>query len=394
MAVSEVMGSAHALNGRLADELADKLGERAGDVDAGLADCRDGYAMVRDAGLLRLVVPRAAGGEGLGFLDCTKVLETIGARDVSTALGLNMHNVAIGAVAEAAGDSATRAGNGFRDWLFEQVVQHQKMFASATSESGSGAKLRGLRTVYERSDGGFVITGRKSFVSLAEVADYFVVAARRDGAEGDHEVSHFVVGRHDPGVCFGDVWPGTALRGTSTAEMVLDRAEVGRERLLMGVEGMSLFKLVREPHWMVSGYTGAYLGLAQAIFDAILSGARKRPESGSLRDEVGRLAAELRAAHALTYDACAKVDARRGSAEANAAVHASKYIVGELLLRFHAAATRVCGSRSLTRGTTLERLLRESSFCAVMPAKPAECLEYLGKTHLGVDMHNARSFDW
>jgi alkylation response protein AidB-like acyl-CoA dehydrogenase len=375
-------------------ELADTLAERAGDVDGEKADCRESFRLIKDAGLLGLVVPRTAGGSGLTFLECTKVLENVGARDVSTALGLNMHNVGIGMLAEASGRPMTGGAARFRDWVFDEVVNHRRMFASATSEAGSGAKLRGVRTEYERTESGFVLTGRKPFVSLAEVADYFVVTARHLGQEGDHEISHFVVSRDDPGVSFGDLWAGAALRGTSTGMMVLDKVEIGRERLFLGVEGMSLFKLAREPHWMVSGYTGAYLGLAQAVFDRIVERATIRRDSASVRDEVGRLAAELRAARALVYESCAKVDTHRGSTDTNAAVHAAKYVVGELLLRLSGAAVRVCGSASLARGSTLERLVRESSFCAVMPAKPAECLDYLGKAHLGVDLRDVRSFDW
>jgi alkylation response protein AidB-like acyl-CoA dehydrogenase len=378
------------------DDLVDQLAKRVGGVDRGELDSGESYQLIRDAGLLDVLVPTSVGGRGLSFLDVTKVLERLGAVDVSTALGLNMHNVAIGALCETADQATMGAGQRFREWVFDEVHTNGRMFASATSEIGTGARLRGLRTVYRRTSDGFVLTGHKSFVSLAGVADYFVVTARDVTTEED-DVSHFVVASDDPGVRFGQYWQGAALAGTSTAEMFLDNVTIPRGRLFMGVEGMSLFKLVREPHWMVSGYTGAYLGLAGALFDRITRAVAKdaaRAESPVVRHEIGRLATALRAARALVYAACAEVDRARGSVEANTAVHAAKYTVGELLNSLAAAALRLCGSKALASGSDQERLLRESQFCAVMPAKPDDCLQYVGKAHLGTNMHDVRSFTW
>lgn len=377
------------------EKLALLLSERADAVDAGTADCRDSYRLVAEAGLLRMLVPRRHGGDGLTFSQCTRVLEILGTRDAATALGLNMHNVSIGGLCEV-GDSVTGATRAFRDLVFREVVERDSMFASATSEAGTGAKLSRLGTTYVPAGDGFVLTGRKSFVSLAGVADHYVVAARAADGAGN-EVSHFVVAAQDPGVRFGSLWPGTAMAGTSTAEMVLDGVRVGRDRLYLNVEGMSLFKLAREPHWMVSGYTGVYLGLAAAILTEVKAAIRAdevRRAAPAVQRDVGLLAARLAAARALTYSACDAVDRQRGSRAANAGVHAAKFTVGEVLTELAGAAVRLCGTRALDRTASLARYLRESQFCAVMPAKPAECLEYLGKTELAFDMRDVRSFDW
>lgn len=378
------------------DTLAEALPSLAADVDAGTSDGTATIKSIKDAGFLRLLVPSHAGGDGLSFAQYTRVLEMLGARDAAAALALNMHNVSIGALCEAAAGRLGVAGRRFAEWAFQEIVERDAMFASATSEAGTGAKLRGLRTTYTRSGDEYVLEGRKSFVSLAGVADYFVVAARADDDE-ETEVSHFVVAATDDGVGFGTPWPGSALAGTHTADMTLEGVHVGRERLFLGVEGMSLFKLVREPHWMVSGYTGAYLGLAGAIVGELTEAVRRRASRGASPvavQEVGRLCAGLEGARALTYAAAAEVDGNRGSASANAGVHAAKYAVGELLTDLSASALRLGGSAALDRRRPLNRYLREAPFCSVMPAKPDECLEYLGKNALGVNLADARAFDW
>lgn len=380
-----------------AEALAEATAPLAAGIDAGTVPCAAAYDRLRDSGLLTLLVPRAHGGDAASFADYTRVLETVALRDTPTALGLNMHFVAIASVCES-GDAGLSGGAArFRDWLFAEVVEHRRVFASATSESGGGAKLGALRTTYTASGDGFVLRGAKSFVSLAGVADHYLVAARSGEEDAADEVSHFVVSAHDPGVRFGDYWQASAMAGTSTASMFLDEVRLGRDRLMMDVEGMSMFKLAREPHWMIAGYTGAYLGLARAIFDelaAVVAGDERKRTDPVTVQRIGRLAADLRATRALVYAAARTVDEARGSAEANQAVHAAKYQTGRLLGELDAAAVRLAGTRALQRGGRLERLLREAPFCSAMPAKPDECEEYLGKAALGVDLRNVRNFRW
>lgn len=377
--------------------VADELARHAPEVDQGTRGPEHGYRLVREAGLLPLLVPRESGGEGLSFLDYTRVLETLAMGDGATALGFNMHNVAIGSLCETAGTRLPPASEAFRDWVFGEVVERHAMFASATSEAGGGAKLRKVQADYRPCDGGFVLGGTKSFVSLAGIADHYVVAARTAGDSAAEEVSHFVVSKDDAGVAFSGVWNGTALRGTQTATMTMTDVRVPRDRLFLGVEGMSLFKLVREPHWMVSGYMGAYLGIAESVLRFLvrsLEGNEARRTSAVVQAEVGRLFADHAAARALVHTAARTVDEEKGSVRANTAVHAAKYCIGELAPRLALSAVRLCGAGSLRSTSPLDRLLREAAFCSVMPAKPDECLEYVGKAALGFDMFDAQNFDW
>jgi alkylation response protein AidB-like acyl-CoA dehydrogenase len=148
---------------------------------------------------------------------------------------------------------------------------------------------------------------------------------------------------------------------------------------------------------MIAGYTGAYLGIAEAIYRFVvdtMAAAPARAESPVVQRNLGLLSARLTAARALTYEAARSIDAGRGTTEANALVHAAKYTVGELGPDLIREAVSLCGSAAVSRSKPLERLIREIQYCAVMPAKPEECLEYLGKAALGVDMSEERSFAW
>ncbi|MEJ2633113.1 MAG: acyl-CoA/acyl-ACP dehydrogenase [Acidihalobacter sp.] len=381
----------------LVDRIGLQLVDLAPAVDNRQSDSRASYRLVKESGLLELLIPRQFGGAGLNYQEYGQVLANLAQYDAATALGFNMHNVALGSLCESADKQLPPAAEAFRTWVFDEVMSNNKMFASATSEIGSGARLRGIQTRYRPHHDGFLLNGTKSFVSLAGAADYIVVTARPEDGDSENEVSHFVVAHDDDGVQHGQIWDGFAMNGTQTASMAFENVWLPRQRLFLAVEGMSLFKLVREPHWMISGYTGVYLGIATALLQHITEAVRNTPsqrESSAIQQEVGRLSAELHAGKALLKEAGASIVQRRGSIEANASVHAAKYFIGELAPKMAMAAVKICGASTLNRSRPLERLLRESFFCSVMPAKPLDCLEYLGKAQLGVNLFDARQMDW
>ncbi|MGW7050430.1 acyl-CoA dehydrogenase family protein [Streptomyces sp. NPDC054887] len=382
-----------------AHEAGQKLATLAAAVDARTGDLREPYRILAEAGFLSLLVPRRAGGAGLGFADYWRVLSAVGFHNGAAALGLNMHNAVIGPLCETADMPLPPMAEEFRAWLFDEVVNGRKMLASAASEPVGGAKLRGLRTRYRRTEDGegFVITGEKSFVSLAGIADYYAVPARPEDSDDPGRISHFLVSKDDPGVTFGEIHNLTAMYGTSTTNMIMKSVTVPRFRLFLGIEGLSLPKVIREPHWMVAGYTGAYLGIAEAVQQSVvnhLAAAPQRAESAVVQRNVGLLAARLHAARALVERAGEAVDLERGGVRANTLVHAAKYAVGDLGAELTRIAVSLCGAAAVSRAKPIERLLRELQYGAVMPAKPEECLEYLGKAALGVDLLDGRSFSW
>ncbi|RDI65554.1 alkylation response protein AidB-like acyl-CoA dehydrogenase [Nocardia pseudobrasiliensis] len=382
----------------IATAVADGLAKNAADVDAGRTDAQDSYRIVKESGLLAALVPERFGGYGLSFSGYTRILEILGRCDGSSALGFNMHNVAIGAMCDLGDSALPKAAEDFRAWAFDEIIGQRRMFASATSEMAGGSKLSKITTTYEKTaDGGYRLEGTKAFVSLSRVADYYVVAARAADSTDRSEVSHFVVHSADAGVRFGGSWDGVALNGTHTGTMILDDVRIPRSRLFMGIEGMSLFKVIREPHWMVAGYMGAYLGIARGMVDFAvdyIGRDENRRSSAAVRAELARMSIELEQTRALVFHATALLDSQRGTTEANRAVYSAKYSIGYTAPRIALDVVKLCGSAAVRKANPLERMLRESVFCSVMPAKPDECLEYVGKSLLGFNMLDAREMTW
>jgi alkylation response protein AidB-like acyl-CoA dehydrogenase len=364
---------------------------------------------LKQAGFLSIMVPESHGGFGADFLTYTKVLEQISKGHAATALTFNMHNIVMGGVAELdLSEIPGRHGErmrSFADWLFNQAVEHKRVFASATTEPGVGAKYSQLRTTYERTEDGYVLNGVKSFVSMAGFADYYVVAARpleqSDGAVP--KLSYFCVEKDSEGSSIEEVWDVLGMRATTSNTLYLRDVFVPKDRLFMGSEGMAFYKLLNQPHWQVGGYNGAYLGISTAILEFTTDYLMKKAIAGTdktaaddpvIQHQIGEMDIKLAATRVMTFEAARLVPERPGSHEANVAIHRAKYMVGEVAPELASMAIRICGGSSISRRMPLERLYRDARCGGLMPAKSDDCLTYVGKAAMGTDVTRVEESYW
>ncbi len=392
----------------LCGDLSKRFAERAADYDRQATWPIKDYEDLKKAGLLGIMVPKDKGGLGASFLTYTKAQEQLSSGAASTGLTFNMHNITAGILSESKtediGGTRGKAMNDFRDWALNEIVNGHKMFASANSEPGIGAHFSALQTTYRKVDGGYVINGYKMFVSMLGYADYYVVAARREQSSGDlPEISFFIVELDNPGIEVEKVWDTMGMRATVSNNMKLKDCFVPQDRLFLGTEGLGIYKLTREPHWVIGGYVGTYLGLCQGTFDYMVNHLQKKKIPGSdqsvinrdwVQRDVGKLAVQLEATRELVYKAARLVDEQRGTPQTNAAIHHSKYMVSEFAPKLASDAIRLCGGSGIARALPLERFYRDARCAGLMPATSDECLLYAGKSALGFDLTHIEETYW
>ncbi|MGH7521029.1 MAG: acyl-CoA dehydrogenase family protein, partial [Gemmatimonadales bacterium] len=86
-------------------------------------------------------------------------------------------------------------------WL-EPAIQGRVMASFAMTEPEAGSDVASLRTTAEANDGGYVLSGTKTFISNAGIADFYTVFATIDRAQRDKGIACFVVAADTPGVRF------------------------------------------------------------------------------------------------------------------------------------------------------------------------------------------------
>jgi alkylation response protein AidB-like acyl-CoA dehydrogenase len=339
---------------------------------------------LRAAGLLGLMAPTRLGGIGASFAEYAEVAMALGAGSGSTALIFNMHASVTGALALTDEDLARALGvpESFfvaRDTVLRGAVAG-RLYAVAMSERGAGSRLSKVTTSYKQVDGGWHITGAKTFCSGAGHADAYLVVARR----GD-QISQFLVPA-GPGVVVVPTWDSLGMRATCSHDITLD-VVVPADALLGQVEGMALLLAQVMPQWLVASYSAVYVGVAMAALDAARSYIDERGlgRLPMVRARLGHADAEVAAAREVVRAMARAVTAAPGEPETNRWVWRAKLVAGETAMSVAASLLEACGTAATRRGSALERLYRDARCGSLQPATSDVCADWLGYAVLGRD---------
>ncbi len=181
--------------------------------------------------------------------------------------------------------------------------------AYAITEPNTGSDAAGLAARAEKRNGGYVLNGRKNFITNGTICDFCLVAAYTDkGARGEG-ISVFIVDRDTPGFEVTRKLEKMGHKSSDTAELVFEDCHVPEEALLGGREGafralMEALITGRVSHGVKSAAIG------EAAFEAAKRYAQEREAFGrplskfqAIRFKLADMATRLEAARTLAYKA-------------------------------------------------------------------------------------------
>ena len=146
-----------------------------------------------------------------------------------------------------------------------------------------------------RDGSGFVLDGRKLWITNAGEAGLFLVFANADPPQGYRGITAFVVERTDEGFHVGKRESKLGIRASSTCELILDRCRLGADRVL-GEVGRGYKYAIEILNEGRIGIGAQMLGVARAALDAAVRYSREREQFGktiasfqAVRDQLVRL---------------------------------------------------------------------------------------------------------
>ena len=164
-----------------------------------VADWDRGCAYPRDAvaasGLTGLFCPLEFGGSGLGYPAGMEVFEELGRGDAALAFSLSMHN-AVAAVVAGCDDEGLRTG-----WAAD-LAAGRALGGFSLTEPHAGSDATAITTRAREGGGGWRVTGRKAWVSLAGEADLFLVVCKTAEEPGHADIAVVAIDRQADGVSF------------------------------------------------------------------------------------------------------------------------------------------------------------------------------------------------
>ncbi|MBB6450278.1 alkylation response protein AidB-like acyl-CoA dehydrogenase [Geomicrobium halophilum] len=216
----------------------------------------ENFRELQNANYPGLTVPKKYGGQGLSLTDFLELQEIIAQGDGSTALSIGWH---MGIMMQL-GENQTWDEETYTA-VARDVVNNGALLNNAASEPATGSPTRGGRpeTTATKTEDGWVITGRKTFTTLAPVLDYFVVSA---GIENSDKVGNFLVHRSLRGVSIDYTWNTLGMRATGSDDLVLDQVQLKDEDYVQditpGQKGAA--------GWLLH-IPACYLGIAEAAIN-------------------------------------------------------------------------------------------------------------------------------
>ncbi len=265
-----------------------------------------------ELGLLGILVPEEWGGIGMSTVGFVAAMEQIGLADQSVAAAWQAH-VTIGSLPiYLFGNDAQR-----ERWL-RPLAEGRVLGGFALTEPDAGSDARGIRTRAEPHDGGWLINGRKTFISNAGTDMSFgVTLLARIEPVGDQGplFGSFIVEKGASGFTMGPKMRGIGWRGLDTRELYLDDVWVGDDQLL-GDPRLGLSQFLRTLEVGRISIAALSLSLTQAVLDMATAYARERVQFGqpiskfqAVQFKLADIATELEAARWLTYRAAYLRDA-------------------------------------------------------------------------------------
>ena len=112
------------------------------------------------------------------------------------------------------------------------AIKGEKIGTICFTEEQSGSDLAGVRTKAARRDGGWVLNGRKMWITNGPVCDFCTVLATVDPAQGLEGLSFFLVEKGTEGFSHGQTIDKLGSHGSVTGELVFDDVWVPAENLL------------------------------------------------------------------------------------------------------------------------------------------------------------------
>jgi len=265
-------------------------------------------------GLLGMLVPEQWGGIGMSTVGFVAAMEQIGLADQSVAAAWQAH-VTIGSMPlYLFGDDDQR-----ERWL-RPLAEGRALGAFGLTEPDAGSDARGIRTRAEPHDGGYVINGRKTFISNAGTDMSFGVTLLARVGTSDEDApryASFVVEQGTPGYSMGPKLRGIGWRGLDTRELFFDDVWVPDDHLI-GDADLGLSQFLRTLEVGRISIAALSLSLTQAVLDLATGYAGQRVQFGqpiakfqAVQFKLADIATELEAARWLTYRAASLRDAGR-----------------------------------------------------------------------------------
>ena len=194
------------------------------------AEAPELFAKMGAAGLLGVTVPEEHGGLGASYVTYGLVAREIERVDSGYRSMMSVQSSLVMYPIHAYGSEAQKAK------YLPGLAAGDLIGCFGLTEPDAGSDPGSMTTRAAKVDGGYRLTGTKTWISNAPFADVFVVWAKSEAHEG--RIRGFVLEKGMAGLSAPRIAGKQSLRASTTGQIVMDGVDVGEDALLPGVQGL------------------------------------------------------------------------------------------------------------------------------------------------------------
>ncbi|WCK56803.1 acyl-CoA dehydrogenase family protein [Aneurinibacillus sp. Ricciae_BoGa-3] len=310
-----------------------------------------------DLQLMGVCIPEEYGGSGMDYNTLAIVCDELERGDTAFRTAVSVHTGLNSMTLLQWGDEFHK-----QKYLIPQA-RGEKIGAFGLTEPNAGSDVAAMQTTARRVGNDYIINGSKTWISLCDVADHFLIFAKTDKDKGHHGISCFIVERTFPGVTTRGFKGKLGIRAGNTGEVFLEEVRVPAENLV-GQEGEG-FKIAMSAldNGRFTVAAGA-CGLIEASLEASLKYCHERKTFGKeigrhqlVQQMIAKMSANLEISRLLVYRAgWLKNQGKRSTKETSLA----KWIACDAAFEAANDAVQVHGAYGYSNEYPVERFLRNA----------------------------------
>jgi len=309
-----------------------------------------------DLGLMGIEVPEQYGGAGGTLAMVAIAVEEISKVDASAAIVCDVQNTLVNYPLSRYGSDDQRS-------RYLPRLVGDTIGAYALSEPSSGSDAFGLATRAEKKGDGYLLTGRKMWITNGAEAQVYIVFANANPTAGYKGITAFIVERGFPGFAVGKKEDKLGIRASSTTELILDGCEVPQENML-GPLGQGYKIAIETLNEGRIGIGAQMIGVAAGALGAALDYTRERKQFGkalsdfqAVQFQLAQAATELEAARLMVYNAARLKDAGHDIAREGAM---AKLYSSQVCERVTSLCVELLGGYGYTKDYPVEKFYRDA----------------------------------
>jgi len=191
---------------------------------------REIFDKLRELGLMGVCIPEKYGGSGMDYNSLAIVCEELERGDTAFRTAVSVHTGL---------NSLTLLQWGTEEQKQKYLVPQakgEKIGAFGLTEPAAGSDVASIQTTAKKEGEYYILNGQKTWISLCDIADHFIVFAYTDKTKKYQGMSAFIVERTWEGFSSKAIKGKLGIRSGNTGELFFENLKVPKENLL-GEEG-------------------------------------------------------------------------------------------------------------------------------------------------------------